>query len=68
MVAVRLYVKKPWETKFYLRQVDKIGAMNGTFFVTAKAKGIYRFYTMAKDGQGNLEKAPLKADTYTVRK
>ncbi len=68
VVAVRLYVKKPWETKFYLRQVDKIGAMNGTFFVTAKAKGIYRFYTMAKDGQGNLEKAPLKADTYTVRK
>lgn len=68
VVAVRLYVKKPFETKFFLRQVDKIGAMNGTFFVTANAKGTYRFYTVAKDAQGNLEKAPLKADTYTVRK
>ena len=68
VAAVRLYVKKPWESKFYLRQVDKTGSMNGKFSVKAKAKGIYRFYTVAKDGRGNMEKAPRKADTYTVRK
>lgn len=68
VVAVRLYVKKPFEKRFHLRKVDRTGALDGRFRVTARAKGTYRFYTVAKDAQGNVEKRPRKADSVTVRK
>ena len=68
VVAVRLYVKKPSEKRFHLRKVDKTDALNGRFRVAARVKGTYRFYTVAKDAQGNVEKRPRKADSVTVRK
>ena len=68
VVAVRLYVKKPFEKRFHLRKVDRIGALDRRFRVTARVEGTYKFYTVAKDAQGNLEKAPRRADAITVRK
>lgn len=68
VVAVRLYVKEPSDRRFHLRKVDRTGALDGRFRVGARATGTYRFYTVAKDAQGNLEKRPWKADSITVRR
>lgn len=68
VVAVRLYVKKPGETKFYWRRTDRRPELDGVFKIRAKRLGRYRFYTRARDAQGNLEAAPRTRDTVTIRR
>lgn len=63
---VRLYVKRPGETGFTLRQTDKGTGMDGTFTVrTAGVNGVYAFMTQAVDGDGNVEDLPAVGDART---
>jgi hypothetical protein len=56
--AVRLYIKKPGWTKFKWLQTDVGTRINGLFTVKTNKKGIYKFYTVAVDKAGNVEKRP----------
>jgi hypothetical protein len=56
--AVRLYIKKPGWTKFKWLQTDVGTRINGLFTVKTSKKGIYKFYTVAVDKAGNVEKRP----------
>ncbi len=66
VTEVRLYVKRPGETTFTLRQSDKGTGMDGAFTVrTGGTNGVYAFMTQAVDGQGNVEELPGVGDART---
>jgi Tol biopolymer transport system component len=56
--AVRLYVKKPGWKGFKWIKTDTGTAIDGKFRVGARKHGVYKFYTVAVDNSGNVEKRP----------
>lgn len=66
VAEVQLWVRKPGEDVFTLRQKDKGTAIDGKFAVrTRGVNGLYRFKTVAVDGNGNVEDTPAVADART---
>jgi hypothetical protein len=66
VAEVRLYLRRPGETTFTLRQTDKAPNLDGRFVVaTSGRNGVYAFKTQAVDGNGNVEALPGAADATT---
>jgi hypothetical protein len=66
LAAVELWVRRPGAKAFVKTATNTDAAQSGTFTYTASAgEGIYGFYTVAVDGQGNREAAPSAPDVST---
>ncbi|GAB2758464.1 TolB-like translocation protein [Nocardioides pakistanensis] len=67
LAKVELFVKTPGAASYTKVATDAGPAIDKVFGYTASAgEGAYRFYTVATDVAGNVEKAPAKADTVTI--
>ncbi len=67
VMQVDLYVKKPGQSTFTMRQSDVGGKIDNAFTVTSPRDGKYRFYTVATDLVGNVESTSGTADFTMIR-
>ena len=66
LASVKLYVDGPGAGGYVLAATDSTPTASGSFsFTAAEGDGQYRFYTIATDAAGNVEAAPVSADTTT---
>jgi hypothetical protein len=66
LTRVELWARRPGASGFSKVAVDTTPRTTRFFSYAAHAAGTYRFYTRARDGAGNYERAPASPDATTV--